>query len=90
MPGSVEQGAATRARWLAELANTIESAQQLAWQLGTAARPSPEARELYSRLEAARVEVEAMRGARAGVRELPEPPWLESLGWSGALLDPEP
>lgn len=79
--------AANRARWLAELAGAIESAQLLAWQLGTAERPSAEARELYGRLEAARVEVETMRGISVHT-PLAEPAWLEALGWSGALLDP--
>jgi hypothetical protein len=79
--------AANRARWLAELASAIESAQLLAWQLGTAERPSAEARELYGRLEAARVEVETMRGISVHT-PLAEPAWLEALGWSGALLDP--
>lgn len=79
--------AANRARWLAELASAIESAQLLAWQLGTAERPSAEARELYGRLEAARVEVETMRGVSVHT-PLAEPAWLEALGWSGALLDP--
>jgi hypothetical protein len=79
--------AANRARWLAELASAIESAQLLAWQLGTAERPSAEARALYGRLEAARVEVETMRGISVHT-PLAEPAWLEALGWSGALLDP--
>jgi hypothetical protein len=83
-----ERNAATRARWLAELANAIESAQQLAWQLGTASRPSAEARDLYGRLEAARVEVESMQGAGALSRDSsPAPVWLDALGLSGALLD---
>lgn len=81
------QTAATRARWLAELASAIESAQRLAWQLGTAARPSPEARELYGRLEAARIEVESMRGVSVHANRA-EPSWLDSLGWNGSLLDP--
>jgi hypothetical protein len=79
--------AANRARWLAELADAIESAQLLAWQLGTAERPSTEARELYGRLEAARIEVETMRGISLHT-PLAEPAWLEALGWSGSLLDP--
>lgn len=83
----MEQSGATRARWLAELANAIESAQRLAWQLGTASRPSPEARELYSQLEAARVEVESMRGVSIHAHRS-EPSWLDALGWSGNLLDP--
>lgn len=83
----MEESAATRARWLAELANAIESAQRLAWQLGTATRPSPEARELYGRLEAARVEVESMRGISIHT-PLAEPAWLAALGWTGNPNDP--
>jgi hypothetical protein len=79
--------AATRARRLAELADAIESAQQLAWQLGTAERPSAEARELYGRLEAARIEVETLQGISVHT-PLADPAWLEALGWSGSLLDP--
>lgn len=83
----MEQTAANKARWLAELADAIESAQRLAWKLGTAPHPSPEARELYSRLEAARVEVESLRGVFIRAR-LAEPAWLDALGWSGSLSDP--
>lgn len=79
--------AAIRTRWLAELADAIESAQLLAWQLGTAERPSAEARELYGRLEAARLEVETMRGITVRTPVV-DPAWLEALGWSGSLLDP--
>lgn len=78
--------AESRVRWLAELADAIENAQRLAWQLGTATRPSAEARQLYGRLEAARIEVESMRGI--GVQAAAaEPAWLDALGWSGSLLD---
>ncbi|HET9810282.1 MAG TPA: hypothetical protein VFP53_01125 [Sphingomicrobium sp.] len=88
MPNSIERTAATRARWAAELVNAIESAQRLAWQLGTADRPSTQARELYTRLEAARVEAEAMRGVRDRVAESVESHWIDSLGWSRPVLDP--
>ena len=82
-----ERNAVSRAHWLAELADAIESAQKLAWQLGTSTQPSGEARKLYGRLEAARIEVESMRGVSAGTPVM-APAWLDSLGWSGALLDP--
>jgi len=79
--------AAPRAQWLAELADAIESAQRLAWQLGTGERRSAEARELYEQLEAARIEVETMRGVSVHT-PMADLPWLEGLGWSGSLLDP--
>lgn len=84
-----ERSAATRARWLAELANAIESAQRLAWQLGTAERPSAEARQLYSRLEAARIEVEMMQGVDPlPVYCLDEAFRFDPLGWNARLMDP--
>lgn len=82
-----DSAASTRARWLTELADAIESAQQLAWQLGTAERPSAEARELYGRLEAARIEVETMRGISIHT-PIADPAWLDSFGWTGRRLDP--
>ena len=81
------QSAVTRARRLAELTDAIENAQQLAWKLANAERPSEEARELFGRLEAARLEVEKIRCISART-PIAEPAWLRPLGWSGALLDP--
>ena len=80
--------AALRARWLAELADAIESAQSLAWQLGTQERTSAEARELFGRLEAARLELESIR--RAGVERAwtIEREWLQELGWPGGRESP--
>ena len=70
---------------MAELATAIEDAQRVAWQLGAQSGASLEARELYGRLEAARVELEELRGLAArGVDEL-EPLLLQRLGWAGAL-----
>lgn len=77
-----EMAAAERARWLFELAQAIDEAQWAAWQMGAADGRNPEALELYRRLEAARREVEHLRGrilvsrleprGRAGD---PRPPW---------------
>ncbi len=80
---SEERAAAVRARWMAELAAAIEGAQRVAWQLGSTRYASLEARELYGRLEAARVELESLRlGARAVPEEID--PWLvRQLGWPG-------
>ena len=55
--------ASERARWLAELAETIDQAQRVAWRLANE-RDSGEARELYASLEAARLEVAALRCGR--------------------------
>lgn len=73
---------------MAELAAAIDGAQRVAWQLGSASRASLEARELYTQLEAARLELEALR---LGTRRLREElnPWLvEQLGWPGAIDEP--
>jgi hypothetical protein len=56
--------AAERARWLAELAEALDQAQRLVWNLGDAAAPSPEVMELYGRLDAVRAEVQIMRFKR--------------------------
>lgn len=45
--GIMEQMAALRAEWFAQLAEAIEGAQRLAWQLGTNDGTSMEARDLY-------------------------------------------
>jgi hypothetical protein len=50
-----------RAQWLAELADALEQAQQIAWTLGVSEGSSPDARDLYGRLEAVRIEVESLR-----------------------------
>lgn len=84
----MEQIAVLRAQWLAQISETIESAQRLAWQLRTDERKSRDARELYGKLEAARAELDSLRGAdRLSPFEL-EPDWLQKLGWTSALSDP--
>lgn len=54
--------AAERARWLFELAQAIDEAQWVAWEMGATEGRNPEALELYMRLEAARSEVDQLRG----------------------------
>ena len=73
-----------RARWMAELAAAIEGAQRVAWQLGTAANGSFEARELYGRLEAARTELESLRLGSRALRQEIEPWLIDHVGWPGA------
>lgn len=78
----MEQMAALRAEWFAQLADAIEGAQRLAWQLGTSDGTSMDARDLYGRLEAARLELDSLRGL-ASVRESRvEPNWLQNLGFN--------
>ena len=78
----MDQIAALRAEWCAQLAEAIEGAQRLAWQLGTQQTNSVEARELYARLEAARVELDTLRGLRGGSACAIEPYWLQKLGFA--------
>lgn len=83
----MEQIAALRAEWFVRLAEAIEDAQRLAWQLRTSESASAEARELYSRLEYARIELESMRRVVVRYSEKADADWLKRLGWSGSLVD---
>lgn len=84
-----EEGAAVmRAQWMAQLAAAIDGAQRVAWQLAASQHTSIEARELYSQLENARLELEALRGVTAQLRQELEPWLAERLGWSGTLEQP--
>jgi hypothetical protein len=76
---------ALRAQRLAELAEAIESAQSLAWRLGAQDRTSAEARKLYGRLEAARLELESIRSGDAGRMWTVEPELLCQLTWPDGM-----
>ena len=73
---------ALRAQWFVQLAEAIESAQRLAWQLGTREDTSGEARDLYGQLEAARVELDSLRGMNSPLAASPELDWLHRFGWT--------
>ena len=77
----MEQIAALREKWFVQLAEAIEGAQHLAWQLGTSESTSAEARELYGRLEAARQELDSLRGLQTGDGLAIDPEWLQKLGF---------
>ncbi|MDQ3482984.1 MAG: hypothetical protein M3448_06220 [Pseudomonadota bacterium] len=83
----MEQIAALRAEWLARLSEAIDGAQRVAWQLRTSESVSQEARELYSRLETARVELESLRVLPEKDFGPDDSDWLGKLGWSSTLLD---
>jgi hypothetical protein len=78
----MEQIAALRAEWLAQLAEAIEGAQRLAWQLGTQEVTSVEARQLYGRLELARLELDSLRRLLGNAGGAIEPDWLQKLGFA--------
>ncbi|MGI8704582.1 MAG: hypothetical protein ACR2JJ_02080 [Sphingomicrobium sp.] len=79
---------ALRVEWLARLAEAIESAQRVAWQLRTCEGASTEARELYSKLEAVRLELESLRGIATRPSEAIDRDLLEKLGWISSRSDP--
>lgn len=83
----MQQTIVLRAEWIARLAEAIDGAQRLAWQLRTSGSSSHQARELYSRLETARVELESLRSVASSPPPASDPDWLEKLGWSSALHD---
>lgn len=79
---------ALRAEWFGRLAEAIESAQRVAWQLRTCEGASAEVRELYSRLEGVRLELESLRGIATRSSEPIDRDLLARLGWIGSLSDP--
>jgi hypothetical protein len=76
-----EHPAANRARWLAELAEALDEASVLVRELGSSADAADTA-ELYARIEAVRVQVEAMRvSRRSGGGADFGPEWSKDLPW---------
>jgi hypothetical protein len=74
VPG--EGPAAQRARWLAELSEALDEARYLMKALG-AAEGRLESIELYARIEAVRLEIEAIRlGRRYASRDEFDPKWI--------------
>jgi acyl-CoA reductase-like NAD-dependent aldehyde dehydrogenase len=75
-----EDSAARRARWLAELADALEEARRLIKQLG-AAEGQIDAVELYARIEAVRLEVQAMRLRRSAGADKFDREWTKDFPW---------
>ena len=86
----MDQIGVLRTQWLSQIAEAIESAQKLAWQLRTQEGASTEARELYNRLESARAELESLSGSSICGPEITDTDWLRVLGWSSATKNDEP
>ena len=84
----MEQMTAMRAQWFAQITETIESAQRLAWQLRTDASASGEARELYGKLEAVRSELDSLRGFSSAPVDASDCDWMQMLGWAAPVADP--
>ena len=84
-----QAAALDRARWLDELDEAVGQAQRLTWRLGVQEGDSEEARALYARLEAIKLELDSLRyGDWKEVRSELEPQWLEMfLGAANALRE---
>jgi hypothetical protein len=77
----IEDSAARRARWLAELADALEEARRLIKQLG-AAEGQIDAVELYARIEAVRLEVQSMRIRRSSAAgDKFDREWTKDFPW---------
>lgn len=76
-----EVPAADRARWLAEVADALEQAHRLLFELDLENDAAAGALDLHVRIEAARLEVQALRLSRSIVpRTRPDPNWT-NLAW---------
>lgn len=77
-----DEPAAERARCLADLSDALNDAHQLLIRLDLCPNRIPGARELYLRIEAARLEVQSLRLSRSLTRRKDNgPEWTESLPW---------
>jgi acyl-CoA reductase-like NAD-dependent aldehyde dehydrogenase len=75
---------AKRAQWLAELTEALDEARQLLVQLEVAADYRETARELYLKIEAARLEVQLLRLSRSlQPRGDFDPEWTQLPPWIG-------
>ena len=75
-----EDAAAKRAYWLADIATALEQARQVVNEL--AVEGSPVDLELISRIEAAALEVQAMRLSRlSGAGQHIDPDWINDIPW---------
>ena len=76
-----DTSAAERARWLAELADALEEARRVVKLLG-AADGEIGAVELYARIEAVRIEVQAIRLRRTYVQDREFcSEWIKDIPW---------
>lgn len=76
------RAAAERARWLAELSDTLDEAQRLLHDMGVGTTESPLAMELYLRIEGARFAVQALRLRPNGILSgQSAPKWTEASPW---------
>jgi hypothetical protein len=80
-----EVPAAGKARWLAELADVLDEARRLLFELGIPDEAAAETLDLYVRIEAARLEVQSLRLSRSvAPRVEPGPEWSNFVPWPAA------
>lgn len=85
----IEAPAAQRARWLAELSDVLDAARLLFLDPEFLTGRHPETRELFLRIEAARLEVRSLRLSRSFMSEEEKAPkWIESLPWQRGVRTP--
>ena len=79
---STEESAAARARWLAELTEALLQAQELTWRFGQTVGESPDAMDLFARLEAVRGEVRSLQLRKVPGRDAEKgPEWTSKSPW---------
>jgi hypothetical protein len=77
-----EVPAADRAGWLAEVADALEQAHRLLFELDLENDATSDALDLYVRIEAARLEVQALRLSRSITpRARTDPNWTNLPAW---------
>lgn len=78
-----DESAAARARWLAELAEALLQAQDISWRFGQAVGQSPQAMDIYTRIEAVRGEVRSLQLRPVPERDVEnDPKWMHKSPWS--------
>lgn len=78
-----EVPAAGRARWLADVAEALDEAHRILFELKLPEERAAEALDLYVRIEGARIEVQSLRLSRSnGSRTEPRPEWTNLIPWA--------
>ena len=85
VPADVTAG--ERGRWLGELSDALDEAQDIVCKLGRSGLSGGETLNLAARIETARFRVRSLRlGRRGGVPFDQPPEWTEQMLWNGFEL----
>ena len=77
-----EVPAADRARWLADVADALDQAHRLLFELDLESDVTADALDLYVRIEAARLEVQSLRLSRSITQRTgADPNWTNLPAW---------